>query len=184
VNSNINSLLEILKYTVPAIVVLIAAYAIIKRFLGSEVQRKQLELLQDTQKVTIPLRLQAYERLSIFIERIHFRNVIPRVYETGMTVADLKYALLFTINSEYEHNISQQIYVSGPIWQTIRHAKEQELTIIHQMSLQLSPEAPAKELQAKLMEHLMTADDSLPGEIALQMINEEARKVLSFGTQA
>lgn len=183
-NSNITILLEIAKYTIPAIVVLIAAHVIIKRFLGADVQRKQLELLHDTQNVTIPLRLQAYERMAIFVERLHFRNLIPRVYENGMTVADLKYALLFTINTEFEHNLSQQIYVSLPIWQTVRHAKEQSLTMIHQLSLQLPPEAPAKELQVKLMDYLMTADDALPGDIALQMINEEARKVLSFGTQA
>lgn len=184
VNSNLTTLLEIAKYTIPAIVVLIAAYTIIQRFLGADVQRKQLELLHDTQTVTIPLRLQAYERLALFVERIHFRNLIPRVYENGMTVADFKFALLLTINTEYEHNISQQIYVSRQIWETVRHAKEQELAMIHQLSQQLSPEASARELQVKLMDYLMTADDAQPGEIGLQMINEEARKVLSFGTQA
>ena len=182
-NSNINTILEIAKYILPSLVVFLVAYTLVQRFLGSELQRKQLELLNDTQKVTIPLRLQAYERLAIFVERIHFRNIIPRVYENGMTVADLKYALLFTINTEYEHNISQQIYVTAQVWQTVRHTKEQELTIIHQLSQQLNPEAPAKELQLKLMDYLVSADEGLPSEISLQMINEEARKVLSFGPQ-
>jgi len=183
-NSFLPQLLELAKYTVPAIVVLLASYTLVQRFLTTELQRKQLSLLQDTQSITIPLRLQAYERLAIFIERIHFRNIISRVYETGMTVADLRYALTFTINTEFEHNISQQIYVSRQVWQTVHHAKEQEISMVHTLAQQLNPEAPARELQVKLMDYLISAEEGLPGEMALQLINEEARKVLSYGTQA
>jgi hypothetical protein len=183
VNSTINNILEVAKYIIPSVVVFLVANSLMRRMLGAELQRKQLEMLEGTQKITIPLRLQAYERLAIFTERIHFRNILPRVYESGMTVADLKFALLYHINSEYEHNISQQIYVTPQVWQSVRHVKEQVLTIIHQTSLQLNPEGSAKELQVKLMEFLVTADEGLANEVALQMINEESRKVLSFGVQ-
>src|ERR1700761_1336153 len=74
-------LLELLKYTVPALVVLLAAYIIVNKFLISEMQRRQMALFQDTQNITLPLRLQAYERLAIFIERLHPRQLIPRIYQ-------------------------------------------------------------------------------------------------------
>lgn len=183
-NSLLPQLLELAKYTVPAIVVLIATYMLVQRFLSTELQRKQLSLLQDTQQVTIPLRLQAYERLAIFLERINFRNLVNRVYESGMTVADLRYALTFTINTEFEHNISQQIYVSREVWRTVLHTREQEISMVHTMAEQLSAEATGRELQMKLIDYLMTSDEGAPGEIALQLINEEARKVLSYGAQA
>ena len=183
-NSILPQLLELAKYTIPAIVVLIATYQIVQRFLSTELQRKQLSLLQDTQQVTIPLRLQAYERLAIFVERINFRNLINRVYEAGMTVADLRYALTFTINTEFEHNISQQIYVSRQVWQTVQHVREQGISMVHTMAQQLTAEAPGRELQVKLIDYLMSTEESLPGELALEMINEEARKVLSYGAQA
>lgn len=183
-NSLLPQLLELAKYTVPAIVVLIATYLLVQRFLDTELRRKQLSLLQDTQHVTIPLRLQAYERLAIFIERIHFRNLVNRVYETGMTVADLRYALNFTINTEFEHNISQQIYVTREVWRSVQHVREQEISMVHTLAQQLSAEAPGPELQVKLIDYLMSSEEGLPGEIALQMINEEARKVLSYGAQA
>jgi hypothetical protein len=183
-NSILPQLLELAKYTVPALVVLAATYLLVKRFLTTDLQQKQLSLLQDTQNITIPLRLQAYERLAIFLERISFRNLINRVYENGMTVADLRYALTFNITSEFEYNISQQIYVSRQVWQTVVHAREQEISMVHTLAQQLPAEAPGRELQVKLMDYLMSSEEGLPGEIALQMINEEARKVLSYGTQA
>lgn len=183
VNTTLINLLEVVKYTIPAIIVLIAAHLIIKRFLVSELQRKQLALLQDTQNVTIPLRLQAYERLTIFIERTHSRQLMTRVYQEGMTVADLRYVMVYTINTEFEHNLSQQIYVSRKVWHTVKGVKEQEIAMIHQLAQQLNAQAPAKELQVKLADFFMTADGELPGEMALNLINEEARTVLSYGAQ-
>lgn len=183
-NPILQELLELIKYTVPAVVVLIATNLTLNRFLSTELRKKQLSMLQDTQHITIPLRLQAYERLSIFLERIHFRNLVNRVYENGMTVADLRYALNATITTEFEHNISQQIYVSREVWQTVQHTREQGISMVHTMAQQLDAAAPARELQVKLIDYLMTSEEGLPGEIALQMINEEARKVLSYGAQA
>lgn len=178
------AILEILKYTVPAVVVLIASAVIVKRFLINELQRKQFALLQESQSVTIPLRLQAYERLTIFAERIHPRYLIPRVYETGMNVAQLRQVLVLTINGEFEHNLSQQIYVSRQVWQTIIQMKEQELAMIHQIAAQLKAESPARELHSRITDYLLTTDNDLPSKIALDVIAEEAKKVLSYGASA
>src|ERR1044071_8439648 len=89
-NNVLNTLLEILKYTLPAAVMLGITYLIVQKFLVSELQRKQLALLRESQNVTIPLRLQAYERLTLFTERIQTRQIMPRVYVTGMTVGELR----------------------------------------------------------------------------------------------
>lgn len=178
----VSVLLEILKYITPAIIVLLAAYLIVQKFLVSQLQRKQIALLQEAQNVTIPLRLQAYERLTIFVERIHSRNLVPRVYLPGMTANELRFELIQAINAEYEHNLSQQIYVSRQVWQTVKHMKEQELALINQLAQQLPPDAPAKELQIRLADYIMTVEGELPNDIALQIINEEAKKVLSYGS--
>lgn len=177
----VSVLLEILKYIIPSVVVLITSYVIVKKFLVSELQRKQIALLQESQNVTIPLRLQAYERLTLFVERIHSRNLVPRVYQPGMTVNELRFELVMSINAEYEHNLSQQIYVSRQVWQTVKHMKEQEQAMINQLAQQLPPDAPAKELQVRLADYIMTIEGELPSDIALQIINEEAKKVLSYG---
>jgi len=180
-NPIVSNLLELLKYILPALVVLAASYLIVQKFLVSELQRKQIALLQETQNVTLPLRLQAYERLTIFIERISNRALIARISEPGMTVADLRYSLVMAIAGEWEHNLSQQIYVSRGVWETVKSVKEQETALIHQLATQLSAEAPAKELQIRLADYLMTLEGDPPVEIALAMIAEEAKRVLSFG---
>jgi hypothetical protein len=171
--------LEILKYTIPALIVLISSYLIVKRFLVSDITRKQLALFQEGQETTMRLRLQAYERLVMFIERIHPRQIIPRVYQPGMTVTDLQQSLVFSIKTEFEHNLSQQIYVSKKVWDTVKSVKEQEINMINQIAKQLQPDASAKELHQRIVDFVITTE-TLPTEVALDAINEEAKQMLSY----
>jgi hypothetical protein len=180
--NTVQLILEILKYTVPAIVVLIACSVIVRRFLLTDVKEKQIAMLRENQESTVRLRLQAYERLVLFIERIHPRQLIPRVYQPGMTVADLQSVLAFTIRAEFEHNLSQQIYVSKKVWDTVRGVKEQELNMINSITQQLNPEDPAKELHMRMVDYVLTVE-TLPTDIALEVINDEARSVLTYGAQ-
>lgn len=181
-NNTLAVLLDILKYVLPALVVLAATYMIVQKFVTSETQRKQIELLRDTQDISIRLRLQAYERLALFLERIHPRNLIPRVYQPGMTAADLQQALIFNIRTEFEHNLSQQIYVSGQLWNTVKNVKEQEMGMINQIAQQLGADAPARDLHARIIDVIVSSESEVPVDIALQLINDEAKKVLSYGT--
>ncbi len=176
------SLLEILKYTIPALVVLIATSTIVNRFLISENQRKQMAIFQDAQDVTLRLRLQAYERLTLFIERLSPRQLIPRVYDPSMTVQDLQTAMMLAVRTEFEHNLSQQIYVSKNVWETVKGVKEQELNMLNRISQTLDPEASARELHARIIEVVSKAEGDLPTDVALQIINEEAIKVMKFGS--
>ncbi len=180
-NAALITLLEILKYTLPAAVMLGITYLIVQKFLVTELQRKQLALLHESQNVTIPLRLQAYERLTLFTERIQTRQIMPRVYVTGMTIGELRQALVLTINAEWEHNLTQQIYVSRQVWETVKHMKEQELALIHGLAGQLPADAPAKDLQVRLADYLADQEGDSPGAIAVAVISEEAKRVLSFG---
>jgi hypothetical protein len=176
--------LELLKYTIPALVVLLATYLIVNKFLITEIQRKQLALFQETQSITLPLRLQAYERLAIFVERLHPRQMMPRVYISGMTVTDLQQAIAFNIRTEFEHNLSQQVYVSREVWETVKGVKEQEMNMVNVIAKQLSPEAPAKELQMRIVDYVMNNAAAQPTEVALQIINDECKRVLARGPQA
>ncbi len=175
------TLLEILKYTLPAVVVLLACTLIVRRFLLTELKEKQIAMLRENQGPTVRLRLQAYERLALFLERIHPRQLAPRVYQTGMTVAELQATIIFNIRTEFEHNLSQQIYVSKPIWDTVRGVKEQEMNMVNSIAAQLDPNADAKELHKRTVDYILTLEGDLPIDIALQMINDEAKTVLSYG---
>jgi hypothetical protein len=175
------TIVEIIKYTLPALIVLASSYLIVKKFLVAQMQRKQIALFKDSQDITLRLRLQAYERLIVFVERISPRSIATRVYDPSMTVVQFQFVITTTIRSEFEHNLSQQIYVSQNVWETVKKVKEQEINMVNQVSRSLNPDAPAKELHSRIMDIVLKTDDELPTDVALHVINEEVKTVLSFG---
>src|SRR5690606_36884038 len=177
-NSTVSIILEISKYLVPAIIVLIGVNSIVKKFMIGETKRRQLDIYKNGLEITLRLRLQAYERLSLVLERLQLRTLIPRVYITGMTVTDLQIALIQSIQSEFYHNLSQQIYISPKLWNTIKGAKEQEQGMINQIAASLNPEHSAKELHKKILDFILTTE-VLPIQVALDILHEEAKIVLS-----
>lgn len=177
----IYTLLEILKYTLPALVVLFATYMIVNKFLTTEFQRKQLAIFQDNIKITIPMRMQAYERLILFVERMNVHNLANRFYVANSSATELQIAMTDSIRTEWEYNLSQQLYVSNEVWQTINTAKEQEIGMINNIASNLPANASAKDLVTALAEHNIKQEDDTPAQIALQSINGEAKKALMAG---
>lgn len=173
------TILDILKYILPAIIVLIATSIIVKKFLVNETERKRMSIFREGMDTTLRLRLQAYERLALYMERIHPRVLIPRVYVSGMTTRELQTELLQAIRMEYEHNLSQQIYVSAQVWKTVQSVKEQEMAMINQVAGMLNPEGSAKELHQRMIDFIISNENDLPVEVALDVINNEAKLVLS-----
>ena len=105
------------------------AYLIIKRFVENEQKKSLLELKKmqamETLKVVNPIRLQAYERLALFLERISPNSLVLRCYQPGMDLKVLQGVLTKNIRDEFEHNLSQQVYVSSEAWNRIKEAKEE-----------------------------------------------------------
>src|SRR5688500_18713150 len=114
-----NEFLELLKYTVPALVVFLTAFMVLYIFMKKEYRLKSMELRMANRKDVLPMRFNAFERLSLFLERISFSNLLPRIRKADMTSTELHYAIISNIRMEFEHNISQQIYVSPQLWDMI-----------------------------------------------------------------
>ncbi|WP_298738955.1 hypothetical protein [uncultured Chitinophaga sp.] len=125
----------------------------------------------------LPLQLQAYERLVLLVDRINPQNLVSRIYQPELTVVDMQIAMVHTIRAEFDHNISQQIYVSPTAWETVKTFKEQSITIINQVASQLPQDAPAKELNKQLLEVYLQSEES-PAEVAAQILNAEAKKIM------
>src|SRR5690606_3536005 len=106
-----------------------------------------------------------------------------RVYQPGMTVADLQGVLIYSIRSEFEHNLSQQIYVSRNVWNLVRNAKEQELNMISNIAKELNPQDPAQELHKRIVDYVLTVEGQWPTEIAPHCIQEEAKALPRYGAQ-
>ncbi|MBT8257045.1 MAG: hypothetical protein KJO49_01130, partial [Bacteroidia bacterium] len=131
----ISKIFELLFYTVPALVTGIIAFYFFKEHTKNEDGRRRFLLHKDMQVHTLPLRLQAYERMVLFLERIAPNNLIPRIQPTSSDKNSYEVLLIATIEQEYDHNLSQQIYVSDECWNVIAAAKAATVQIIRKAGL-------------------------------------------------
>ncbi|CAL1517306.1 hypothetical protein [Chitinophaga sp. MM2321] len=125
----------------------------------------------------LPLQLQAYERIALYVDRITPQSLIGRIYQPGLTAVDMQISMVQTIKSEYEHNVTQQIYVSSMAWEAVKTLKEQTISVINQVAVQLPPDAPAMELNRQILEVFLQAGES-PAELTSQIINAEAKRLM------
>jgi hypothetical protein len=170
-------LLEMLKLTLPSLVVFFTVYFVLKLLLEERQRMDGVMLRQEAQKITLPLRLQAYERLTLLCDRASIPNTLLRVRMPGMTVAQLTHALLLAINQEFDHNSSQQLYVSETLWRIISVARQQTLELITQAAEGLDPQEGDEALVRRLFAMLEAQGEPTPLQQAIVAIRTEAGRL-------
>jgi len=173
----LQTILEILKYTLPAIIVFLTAYFIIRSFLKSESDKALAKARFTNRKDILTLRLQAYERLSVFMERISPNNLIPRVIQPELNAKGFHYALISNIRAEYEHNLSQQIYVSANVWNVVTIVKDEMIKQINLIGSSVPPTASARDLSKAILDFYLESEESIPTQNALLAIKGEVQKL-------
>ncbi|HRG58002.1 MAG TPA: hypothetical protein PK323_03540 [Bacteroidia bacterium] len=168
-------ILDIFKYILPSVVTFLAAYFIIKAFLDREYKNKLMDLRMQNHSTITPIRLQAYERMTLFLERIALTQLITRVHKSGMSARLLQNEMVKTIRAEYEHNLSQQIYVTQQCWNSIKTAKEETIRAINIASTKVPDDAAGLDLINVIFE-LVTKVEKLPTDIALEQLKLEAKQ--------
>jgi hypothetical protein len=121
---------ELLKYTLPSLVLFLTVFFLMKSYLKNSISLEAMKLRAGKKSETLPIRIQAYERLMLFCERINIEQLVYRLREPGMKVKDLQSILMIAVQQEYEHNLSQQIYASSNLWKIIELAKNEVLNTI------------------------------------------------------
>lgn len=168
--------LEILKYILPSLVVLGTSYLLVERFIENERHHRNMVYRRESQGLTTPVRLQAYERLVLFLERISTNALIMRVHKSGMSAKLLQAELLKAIRTEYEHNLAQQIYVSPAAWELIKNAKEETIKLINTAAINVPEEASGVDL-GKLVLEVSMKIDKMPTQVAIDYLKQEARQI-------
>ena len=168
--------LEILKYILPSLLMFGALYIVMHRFLESEHKKQLMLLRKENNTVTTPLRLQAYERLVLFLERTSMDKVVLRVSKPGMKSNMLKNELIKTIQQEFEHNLTQQLYISNSSWESVTQAKDESLKLIRIAASQIKPTANAEELGRKIFELVLTLEKS-PSQTAILVLKQEIKQL-------
>ena len=172
------TILEIIKYTLPGLIVFAAVYYILRQYLNSQYELKRLEIKSNYSQQAIPLKLQAYERLLLFCDRISIPSLLLRLKNKEMSADQLKTAMIISVQKEYEHNMAQQLYTSHKLWEILTLAKNDIITLISDAGSKVGPQATSQELSNELMNQLKTLKKS-PESLGVQAIKEEAKIILN-----
>jgi hypothetical protein len=155
------ALIEFGKILIPASLVLYAVYLTVRSFITKEIELKKLEVRTRSIETILPARLQAYERMTLFLERISPQNLLIRLNNSEFTARIFQHVLLDEIRNEYNHNASQQIYMSEAVWTQIRNAKEDLVIIINEAATTMTPESTGIDLSKKIFKIVMDRKEDL-----------------------
>lgn len=158
---------------VPSLIVAVTAFVLSKYFVENDQKKRLLELKFHSKELVTPIRLQAYERMAMFLERIDPNQLLFRVSNPDLTAYQMQTILLATIRSEYEHNLSQQVYISPEAWEGIKNAKEKVVNVINLAAGHLEEGAMSTDLAGEVLSAIAdesptaTAMENLKKDIAL-----------------
>ncbi|MDX1479323.1 MAG: hypothetical protein R3301_16525 [Saprospiraceae bacterium] len=168
---------EVIILLVPALIVFVAIFLILKQFLSNQLKMQMLKQKEEHAQNVVQLKLQAYERLMLFCERVSIQGLLLRIQSPNMSRTDLKSALVLAIQQEFEHNLSQQLYVSEKLWRIIKLAKDQLIEIITHISSKVPSSAPSEEFSKQLI-LFIESQKTNPIETAKSAIKREASLLL------
>jgi hypothetical protein len=170
-----SKILELLFYILPAVITGLVAFYFFENFVKNENNRRNFILRQENQKQALPIRLQAFERLTLFLERINPAKLLVRIAPLSDDKMEYSNLLVQHIEQEFEHNLTQQIYLSNEAWTIILSAKNTTIQIIRQSTLN-------KEISSSqsLREAILTdlGNNQAPSTFALDFLKNEVLQIL------
>jgi hypothetical protein len=151
--------------------------AIVGLYIYIKETNKKIDAGAGSSKEGNKLKLQAYERLTLYAERTSLKNLVSRMPTNGLNVVDMQLAFQEIIKSEYEYNASQQLYVEADMWKAINNLKDQNIYIINQLAATLPSDANGIELSKRILEYTANNNSEL-SQIVLEALRYEAKKIM------
>ena len=153
-------------------------YLLVKRYFDNQQKQRLLQMKLDERRETLrtvtPIRLQAYERMALFLERISPNSLVLRCYQPGMDLKLLQGVMTKNIRDEWEHNLSQQVYLSPELWASIREAKDEMINLVNSSAVSLTDTADPTRLAATIF---ASAADRSPVDSALDTMHNELKEL-------
>lgn len=169
--------MEILKYILPALIVLLATWLVLYLMMKREREQREWALRKQSNKELLPVRLRGYERLALLLERTTPEHLLRDMDIAGLTVQQLQILLLKTIRMEFDHNLSQQIYVSDATWEAIILVEEEMISFVAAGAQNFAPDSPALPYAQQLIT-VYNTNGQTPNQLAQQRLREEARQLM------
>jgi hypothetical protein len=170
-------LFDILMITIPAVIVFLTAWVLLRNMFRNDQDKRRQELIMQNSRTVVPIRLQAYERIVLFLERTSLESLLVRTNTPGMSAAQLHTALLNSIRSEFEHNLSQQIYMSQQAWEVVKNARSNTIKIINTEFEKTPRRSSGLEFSRQLLERVMEIEKE-PTKTAIDYIKNEISRML------
>lgn len=153
-------------------------YKVVQTYFDNQQKTQMLQMKIDEHKeslkVVTPIRLQAYERMALYLERISPNSLILRTFRPGMDIKALQVAMTKNIRDEWEHNLSQQVYLSAESWNRIREAKEEMINLINGSAVKLPADADPSSLAGAIFESC--AKSKIPTDEAIEFMKQEIQE--------
>lgn len=157
---------------VPSGLVFGVAYYFINKLNQEKVMSFSAELRRERQKHILPMKVEAYQRMILLLERIHPNSIVMRVHNPSKNATLMQHELLEQIRSEFEHNIAQQMFVSHQAWGMVKRSKDEMIQLVHIAGQQMTVDSSSTDFSAKLFE-LTAQVNPFPTDIAIQFLKEE-----------
>jgi hypothetical protein len=151
-------------------------YLIIRKGAEKELKTQLLDLKHHSKGVITPIRLQSYERIALFLERMKPESLLLRNPAGNLSGSQYRTVLLSAIRSELEHNLSQQVYVSGALWEATKKAKEETVKIINIAAGKVGIDASGTDLATKILEIYVELQYN-PSDDALNLLRHEIKEL-------
>lgn len=175
--NEIGYLLDILKFAVAGLIVFFITWVFVKDYITQKFNYQNLELRKAGLQHTLPLRLQAYERTVLFLERINPSSMLIRLHVSGMSAREMQNIILSDIRAEYHHNISQQIYVSDRAWGVVKKIKDDTIGMINSAVNALPENASSIDLSKSILTHLAGLETENPYDVALSIVKRDMQSL-------
>jgi len=176
--SILNVISNAILVTAPAVTIGLGLYLVIRAFIRRDQELRVLEIRASVGKETRMLRLQAYERMVLFLERISPAAVISRVMDPDMVNHELQLAMIRDIRSEFEHNLTQQLYVSSDAWNLIVSAKDEIIKAIGLIASHMPADTAGPQVARVILESIDKSGQMLPNHTALEYLKNEVRGLM------
>ena len=155
---------------------LMAVYYVLKNEIETFFDIKNLDFKKENRTHLLPLRLQAHERLIVFVDRLNPANLLVRLHQQGIELTTLQAGILNEIKSEYQHNITQQLYVDSVTWNVVKKLKDDTVAMINHAVKELPANSNGIELSKAVLQHMATIKEN-PYDLTIELIKKDIQKL-------
>lgn len=167
---------DLLKITLPAALLLYLSYLLVRSFLQKQLDEIAYSVRQKNQEIVVPIRLQAYERITLLLERITPANLLSRLSSSDYNAEEFQQILIHEIRNEFNHNLSQQVYMSDSAWTYVTTAVEQTISLINSSANALNKDATGIQLARLVLQNGAGEEMDTPKQ-AIKFIKDEIQNV-------